>query len=152
SCSSLRSSTRIRGGRTRACGRTRIASPRASDITRHSAAAISRTRKRCKRAVCEVQRFAASARAAIAPGNQGETNMCGLVGIVGQEPVNQSLYDALTGLQHRGQDAAGIMTDDGGRLRVRKSNGLVRDVFQERHMLKLAGNVGLGHVRYPTAG
>jgi amidophosphoribosyltransferase len=78
--------------------------------------------------------------------------MCGIVGIVGQEPVNQALYDALTVLQHRGQDAAGIMTDDGGRLRVRKSNGLVRDVFQERHMLKLAGKVGLGHVRYPTAG
>jgi amidophosphoribosyltransferase len=78
--------------------------------------------------------------------------MCGLVGIVGQEPVNQSLYDALTVLQHRGQDAAGIMTDEGGRLRVRKSNGLVRDVFQERHMVKLGGNVGLGHVRYPTAG
>jgi amidophosphoribosyltransferase len=78
--------------------------------------------------------------------------MCGLVGIVGHEPVNQALYDALTVLQHRGQDAAGIMTDDGGRLRVRKSNGLVRDVFQERHMLKLSGNVGLGHVRYPTAG
>ena len=68
--------------------------------------------------------------------------MCGLVGIVGQEPVNQALYDALTVLQHRGQDAAGIMTDDSGRLRVRKSNGLVRDVFQERHMLKLGGNVG----------
>src|SRR5262245_39960641 len=78
--------------------------------------------------------------------------MCGLVGIVGHEPVNQGLYDALTVLQHRGQDAAGIMTDDSGRLRVRKGNGLVRDVFQERHMLKLAGNVGLGHVRYPTAG
>jgi amidophosphoribosyltransferase len=78
--------------------------------------------------------------------------MCGLVGIVGHEPVNQALYDALTVLQHRGQDAAGIMTDDGGRLRVRKSNGLVRDVFQERHMLKLGGHVGLGHVRYPTAG
>ena len=78
--------------------------------------------------------------------------MCGLVGIVGHEPVNQGLYDALTVLQHRGQDAAGIMTDDGGRLRVRKGNGLVRDVFLERHMLKLAGNVGLGHVRYPTAG
>ncbi|HET8696209.1 MAG TPA: amidophosphoribosyltransferase, partial [Gammaproteobacteria bacterium] len=78
--------------------------------------------------------------------------MCGLVGIVGQERVNQSIYDALTVLQHRGQDAAGIMTDDGGLLRVRKSNGLVRDVFQERHMLKLGGNVGLGHVRYPTAG
>jgi amidophosphoribosyltransferase len=66
--------------------------------------------------------------------------------------VNQALYDALTVLQHRGQDAAGIMTDDGGRLRVRKGNGLVRDVFLERHMLKLGGNVGLGHVRYPTAG
>ena len=78
--------------------------------------------------------------------------MCGLVGIVGQERVTQSLYDALTVLQHRGQDAAGIMTDDGGRLRVRKSNGLVRDVFQERHMLKLGGHVGVGHVRYPTAG
>jgi len=78
--------------------------------------------------------------------------MCGLVGIVGQEAVNQALYDALTVLQHRGQDAAGIMTDDAGRLRVRKSNGLVRDVFQERHMLKLGGKVGLGHVRYPTAG
>ena len=78
--------------------------------------------------------------------------MCGLVGIVGHEPINQGLYDALTVLQHRGQDAAGIMTDDSGRLRVRKGNGLVRDVFLERHMLKLAGNVGLGHVRYPTAG
>jgi amidophosphoribosyltransferase len=78
--------------------------------------------------------------------------MCGLVGIVGHEPVNQALYDALTVLQHRGQDAAGIMTDDSGRLRVRKGNGLVRDVFLERHMLKLAGNMGLGHVRYPTAG
>ena len=78
--------------------------------------------------------------------------MCGLVGMVGQEPVNQALYDALTVLQHRGQDAAGIMTEDRGRLRVRKGNGLVRDVFLERHMLKLSGNMGLGHVRYPTAG
>jgi amidophosphoribosyltransferase len=78
--------------------------------------------------------------------------MCGLAGIVGQGPVNQALYDALTVLQHRGQDAAGIMTEDAGRLRVRKSNGLVRDVFEERHMLKLRGNMGLGHVRYPTAG
>jgi len=78
--------------------------------------------------------------------------MCGIVGIVSKSPVNQLLYDGLTVLQHRGQDAAGIMTDDGGRLRVRKGNGLVRDVFQERHMLKLAGHVGLGHVRYPTAG
>src|SRR5690606_13150881 len=78
--------------------------------------------------------------------------MCGIVGIVGQGPVNQALYDALTVLQHRGQDAAGIMTEDAGELKVRKANGLVRDVFLERHMLKLSGNVGIGHVRYPTAG
>ena len=78
--------------------------------------------------------------------------MCGIVGIVGQGPVNQSLYDALTVLQHRGQDAAGIITESDGRLHIRKSNGLVRDVFQERHMLRLRGNVGLGHIRYPTAG
>jgi amidophosphoribosyltransferase len=78
--------------------------------------------------------------------------MCGIVGIVGQEPVNQAIYDALTVLQHRGQDAAGIMTAEGGRLHLRRGNGLVRDVFQERHMLRLRGNMGLGHVRYPTAG
>lgn len=78
--------------------------------------------------------------------------MCGIVGIVGQEPVNQAIYDALTVLQHRGQDAAGIVTEAGGRLHMRKSNGLVRDVFQQRHMLRLKGNVGIGHVRYPTAG
>ncbi|MCC5861390.1 MAG: amidophosphoribosyltransferase [Gammaproteobacteria bacterium] len=78
--------------------------------------------------------------------------MCGIVGIVGREPVNQGIYDALTVLQHRGQDAAGIVTEDRGRLHMRKSNGLVRDVFQQRHMLRLKGNVGIGHVRYPTAG
>jgi amidophosphoribosyltransferase len=66
--------------------------------------------------------------------------------------VNQSIYDALIVLQHRGQDAAGIMTDDSGTLRVRKSRGLVQDVFQTRHMLRLRGNIGIGHVRYPTAG
>jgi len=78
--------------------------------------------------------------------------MCGIVGIVSERPVNQAIYDALTVLQHRGQDAAGIVTwgDDG--LAVRKSNGLVRDVFHQRHMLKLTGHVGIGHVRYPTAG
>jgi len=78
--------------------------------------------------------------------------MCGIVGIVGKGPVNQSIYDALTVLQHRGQDAAGIVTwgDDG--LKTRKSNGLVRDVFRHRHMLRLSGNVGIGHIRYPTAG
>jgi amidophosphoribosyltransferase len=78
--------------------------------------------------------------------------MCGIVGIVGQSPVNQRLYDALTVLQHRGQDAAGIMTEHDGELCVRKDVGLVRDVFHQRHMLQLAGNIGIGHVRYPTAG
>ena len=78
--------------------------------------------------------------------------MCGIVGIVGTGPVNQRLYDALTVLQHRGQDAAGIMTAFEGRLCSRKGTGLVRDVFEYRHMLELAGNVGVGHVRYPTAG
>ena len=78
--------------------------------------------------------------------------MCGIVGIVGHSPVNQQIYDALTVLQHRGQDAAGIMTYHDGELFMRKKTGLVRDVFQEQHMLKLKGNVGIGHVRYPTAG
>ena len=78
--------------------------------------------------------------------------MCGIVGIVGQTPVNQRIYDALTVLQHRGQDAAGIMTVLEGELFVRKDVGLVRDVFHQRHMLQLVGNVGIGHVRYPTAG
>jgi amidophosphoribosyltransferase len=78
--------------------------------------------------------------------------MCGVVGIVGKGPVNQAIYDALTVLQHRGQDAAGIVTWGEDGLQTRKSNGLVRDVFHHRHMLHLTGNVGLGHVRYPTAG
>ena len=79
--------------------------------------------------------------------------MCGIVGIVGTSAVNQRLYDALTVLQHRGQDAAGIATSSGeGELCVRKGSGLVRDVFQQHHMLELKGNVGIGHVRYPTAG
>jgi amidophosphoribosyltransferase len=79
--------------------------------------------------------------------------MCGIVGLVGTSPVNQRLYDALTVLQHRGQDAAGIATSSGeGALCVRKGSGLVRDVFQQHHMLELRGNVGIGHVRYPTAG
>ena len=78
--------------------------------------------------------------------------MCGIVGIVGHSAVNQQIYDALTVLQHRGQDAAGIMTSDEGQLFLRKQTGLVRDVFQHRHMLALKGNLGIGHVRYPTAG
>lgn len=78
--------------------------------------------------------------------------MCGIIGIVGTENVNQNLYDGLTVLQHRGQDAAGIVTCDQGRLFLRKDNGLVRDVFRTRHMLRLQGSMGIGHVRYPTAG
>ena len=78
--------------------------------------------------------------------------MCGIVGIVGKSDVNQLLYDALLVLQHRGQDAAGIMTGDAEHLYLRKSNGLVRDVFHERHMLRLRGHMGIAHTRYPTAG
>lgn len=78
--------------------------------------------------------------------------MCGIVGIVGTSPVNQSLYDALMVLQHRGQDAAGIMTCDDGRLHLRKDNGLARDVFDNEQMISLRGNIGIAHVRYPTAG
>ncbi len=78
--------------------------------------------------------------------------MCGIVGIVANSSVNQAIYDALTVLQHRGQDAAGMMTCQDGRFFLRKSNGLVRDVFRTRHMQRLHGKVGIGHVRYPTAG
>jgi amidophosphoribosyltransferase len=78
--------------------------------------------------------------------------MCGIVGIVGKSNVNVQLYDALTMLQHRGQDAAGIMTFHNGKLAQQKANGLVRDVFRTRHMKRLVGNIGIGHVRYPTAG
>ena len=79
--------------------------------------------------------------------------MCGVVGIVSASAVNQQIYDALLALQHRGQDSAGIVTwDDEHRLNLRKGNGLVRDVFEERHMRRLRGNMGVGHVRYPTAG
>ena len=78
--------------------------------------------------------------------------MCGIIGISARSSVNQMIYDGLTVLQHRGQDAAGIATYDDGRLYLRKSNGLVRDVFHTRHMVNLRGRMGIGHVRYPTAG
>ncbi|GEN22404.1 amidophosphoribosyltransferase [Halomonas cupida] len=78
--------------------------------------------------------------------------MCGIVGLMAKQAVNQAIYDALTVLQHRGQDAAGMMTWNEGRFLLRKSNGLVRDVFHTRHMARLKGNLGIGHVRYPTAG
>jgi amidophosphoribosyltransferase len=78
--------------------------------------------------------------------------MCGIVGIVAQQNVNQDLYDALTVLQHRGQDAAGIVTSEGSRLHLRKDNGLTRDVFTSSQMMRLKGKMGIAHVRYPTAG
>ncbi|MEP3349701.1 MAG: amidophosphoribosyltransferase [Marinomonas sp.] len=78
--------------------------------------------------------------------------MCGIVGVVGTSIVNQSIFDALTLLQHRGQDAAGMVTSHNGRLFLRKDNGPVSEVFRTRHMKKLLGNIGIGHVRYPTAG
>ena len=78
--------------------------------------------------------------------------MCGLVGVVTSQDVGVCLYDTLTVLQHRGQDAAGIMTSDNGKLNLRKDNGLVKDVFRTRHMRRLTGQMGIGHVRYPTAG
>jgi len=78
--------------------------------------------------------------------------MCGILGILAKSPVNQPLYDGLLVLQHRGQDAAGILTSDASRIYLRKDNGLVRDVFQQHHMQALKGNMGIGHVRYPTAG
>lgn len=81
--------------------------------------------------------------------------MCGILGLLlGDEDefVNQLLFDGLTVLQHRGQDAAGMVTAERRRLHLRKENGLVRDVFHTHHMLELRGNVGIGHCRYPTAG
>ena len=79
--------------------------------------------------------------------------MCGIAGVLTQEShANQALYDALTVLQHRGQDAAGIVSSDRGRLHLRKGAGLVRDVFSEGDMQRLAGSMGIAHCRYPTAG
>ncbi|GAB6195096.1 amidophosphoribosyltransferase [Lysobacter xanthus] len=78
--------------------------------------------------------------------------MCGIIGIVGQSDVAAQLYDGLTVLQHRGQDAAGIATASGSKIRVHKGNGLVSDVFDEASMQLLQGNFGIGHCRYPTAG
>jgi len=79
--------------------------------------------------------------------------MCGIVGVVGESNVNQTLYDALTIIQHRGQDAAGITTcDENNRVHTRKDEGFVREVFRTRHMVNLQGNFGIGHVRYTTSG
>jgi amidophosphoribosyltransferase len=78
--------------------------------------------------------------------------MCGIVGVISKSPVNQLIYDALLLLQHRGQDAAGIVTAAGTRFFMHKARGMVRDVFRTRNMRALPGTVGLGQVRYPTAG
>ena len=78
--------------------------------------------------------------------------MCGIVGVVSANPVNQLIYDALLLLQHRGQDAAGIVTQQGRKFFMHKAKGMVRDVFRTRNMRALPGAIGLGQVRYPTAG
>jgi amidophosphoribosyltransferase len=78
--------------------------------------------------------------------------MCGILGVVATTAVNQLLYDGLQVLQHRGQDAAGIATEEEGRFHMHKGSGMVRDVFRTRNMRNLTGNWGIGHCRYPTAG
>lgn len=78
--------------------------------------------------------------------------MCGIVGVVSRTPVNQLLYDGLMLLQHRGQDAAGIVTSEGNVFHMYKGSGYVRDVFRTRNMRELTGTAGIGHCRYPTAG
>jgi amidophosphoribosyltransferase len=78
--------------------------------------------------------------------------MCGVIGIVSHGAVNQLIYDGLMTLQHRGQDAAGIMTADGAVFHMHKAKGMARDVFRTRNMRDLLGSAGIGHVRYPTAG
>jgi amidophosphoribosyltransferase len=77
--------------------------------------------------------------------------MCGIIGLISSGSVVQELYDGLLTLQHRGQDSAGIMTFD-DHFHLKKGNGLVRDVFRTKNMIRLTGNIGIGHVRYPTAG
>lgn len=78
--------------------------------------------------------------------------MCGVFGLVSHQPVNQLLYDGLQMLQHRGQDAAGIVTTQGNSFYMHKGKGMVREVFRTRNMRDLHGNAGIAHVRYPTAG
>ena len=84
----------------------------------------------------------------------GVFTMCGILGIVGVpgSTISPTLYDGLLVLQHRGQDAAGILTSTPSRVYHRRANGLVRDVFQLKHIELLQGSMGIGHVRYPTAG
>lgn len=78
--------------------------------------------------------------------------MCGILGIVARSPANQLLYDGLLMLQHRGQDAGGIVTAEENTFHMHKGRGMVRDVFRTRNMRSMVGSMGIGHVRYPTAG
>ena len=78
--------------------------------------------------------------------------MCGIVAVYGTNNVVRDIYESLTVLQHRGQDASGILTNHDGKITLRKSLGLVRDGFDPKHISRLKGNLGIGHVRYPTAG
>lgn len=78
--------------------------------------------------------------------------MCGIIGVLSHSPVNQLIYDGLLLLQHRGQDAAGIVTEQDRKFFMHKAKGMVRDVFRTRNMRSLPGTAGLGQVRYPTAG
>jgi len=77
--------------------------------------------------------------------------MCGVIGVFDNEEVVGKLYNAMLTIQHRGQDSAGMLTYD-GRYHIKKGNGLIRDIFDERNILRLRGHVGLGHTRYPTVG
>ena len=78
--------------------------------------------------------------------------MCGIVAVFGSNNVVHDIYESLTVLQHRGQDASGILTNHDGKILLRKSLGLVRDGFDKKHIDRLKGSFGIGHVRYPTAG
>ena len=78
--------------------------------------------------------------------------MCGIVAVYGTNNVVRDIYESLTVLQHRGQDASGILTNHEGKITLRKSLGLVRDGFNAKHIARLKGKLGIGHVRYPTAG
>ena len=78
--------------------------------------------------------------------------MCGIVAVYGTNNVVRDIYESLTVLQHRGQDASGILTNHDGKITLRKSLGLVRDGFDPKHISRLKGKLGIGHVRYPTAG
>jgi amidophosphoribosyltransferase len=78
--------------------------------------------------------------------------MCGFIGVIGADDAVREIYDGLVAVQHRGQDAAGILTYDGGRFHVKKGEGLVRDIFSVSNIERLKGSIGVGHVRYPTVG